>query len=153
MEATTETLQRTEALLEPWRERMQTPEPDRIYLSIGPDELLDVVRTLHDARWGYLSTISGIDPSAEDSEMEVLYHFCSGPIVVTLRVALSREHPTTPSVCSIIPSASIQERELIEMLGIDVVNTPDQSLLYLPDDWPEDLYPLRRALIRLRSPT
>lgn len=144
MEATTETLQRTEALLEPWRERMQTPEPDRIYLSIGPDELLDVVRTLHDARWGYLSTISGIDPSAEDSEMEVLYHFCSGPIVVTLRVALSREHPTTPSVCSIIPSASIQERELIEMLGIDVVNTPDQSLLYLPDDWPEDLYPLRR---------
>ncbi len=78
MEATTETLQRTEALLEPWRERMQTPEPDRIYLSIGPDELLDVVRTLHDARWGYLSTISGIDPSAEDSEMEVLYHFVPG---------------------------------------------------------------------------
>jgi NADH-quinone oxidoreductase subunit D len=139
-----ETQQQAETLLQPWRERMQAPEQNRIYVSIRPDELLDAVRALHDARWGYLSTISGIDPSGEDGEMEALYHFCSGPTVVTLRVALSREHPATPSVCAIIPSASIQERELIEMFGIDVVNTPDRSLLYLPDDWPEEIYPLRR---------
>ncbi len=143
MEATMANQQQAEALLQAWQDRMQTPEPNRVYLVVQPDELLEAVGILHDARWGYLSAISGLDIAADGDHMEVLYHFCSGPTVVTLRVPVAREYPVVPSVCGIIPSASIQERELLEMFGIDVTDTPDRHLLYLPDDWPEDLYPLR----------
>ena len=133
--------QQAEALLQAWQDRMESPEADRLDVSVKPDELLDAVRTLHDSGWGYLSAITGLDPDGGD--LEVLYHFCSGPTIVTLRVKTPRDHAYVPSVCGMIPSASIQERELSEMLGIDVVNTPDRTLLYLPDDWPQDLYPLR----------
>ena len=143
MEAAMAHQQQAETLLQAWREQMQTPEPNRVYVSVEPDELLDAVRALRDAKWGYLSAISGIDPPADGGSMEVMYHFCSGPTVVTLRVPVSREHATVPSICDVIPAASIQERELIEMFGIDVTNTPDRHLLYLPEDWPEYLYPLR----------
>jgi Ni,Fe-hydrogenase III component G len=46
----------------------------------------------------------------------------------------------------IIPSAESFERELSEMLGITIagLRTPDH--LYLPDDWPPAIYPLRKDI-------
>ena len=52
--------------------------------------------------------------------------------------------PGVPSVCAIIPSASFFERELIEMFGITVDGTPNRDRLFLPDDWPQGVYPLRK---------
>ena len=36
------------------------------------------------------------------------------------------------------------ERELFDMYGLKAVGLPDQRRLVLPDDWPDDLYPLRK---------
>jgi Ni,Fe-hydrogenase III component G len=106
--------------------------------------LLPAVKLLDDQTWGYLVAITGLDSGVESGEIEALYHFCHGPEVLTLRVTIQRDNAAIPSICAIIPFASVFERELAEMFGIEVYGTPDPSRLFLPDDWPEDVYPLRK---------
>jgi len=121
-----------------------TPEDNRLDARVVPVNLLPAVKTLDDHAWGYLVAITGLDGGAEVSEMEVLYHFCRGAAVLTLRVTIPRYAAAIPSICTIIPYASVFERELAEMFGIEVYGTPDPARLFLPDDWPEGVFPLRK---------
>ena len=95
-------------------------------------------------RLGYLSAIVCMDLGSKSNEMEVLYHFCPGDAVIALRVRVPREGGVLPSLCEIVPGAEVFERELREMFGIEIVglHTPDR--LYLPDDWPDGVYPMRK---------
>ncbi len=160
-------LRTAESLLAPWAKQMARPEPHRLDVTVAVSDLLRAVRALTDVRWGYLSAITGLDqpgastgPSEEQrkpsgaagmelaaGEIEVLYHFCTGAAVATVRVRVPRDAASVPSVCAIIPSAGFFERELSEMLGVTVVGTPDPSHLFLPDDWPDGVYPLRKDFI------
>jgi Ni,Fe-hydrogenase III component G len=124
-----------------------TPEPGRIDLTVEPADLIAAMRELTGAHWGYLSAITGLDLGPEAGRMEVLYHFCHRAAVLTLRVPVPRENPVVPSVCGVIPSASFFERELMEMFGIACEGTPDPRRLFIADDWPEGVYPLRKDFI------
>jgi Ni,Fe-hydrogenase III component G len=124
-----------------------TPEPNRIDLTIEPGRLLECITPLAATRWGYLSAITGLDHGVESGRLEALYHFTNKAAVVTLRVTLPREKPVVPSVCGVIPSATLFERELMEMFGIVCEGTPDTRRLFLPDDWPDATYPLRKDFI------
>ena len=50
--------------------------------------------------------------------------------MVTLRMLLPREAPAIASVCGLFPSSSFFERELAEMFGITVVNTPTPTTCF-----------------------
>jgi ech hydrogenase subunit E len=131
-------------LLEQWSASFTNPEVTRLDVSLGAADLLAATAALTSAHWGYLSAITGVDLGPEAGEIEVLYHFCSGAAIVTLRLRLPRHNPVVASVCSLLPSASLYERELMEMLGVEVRGTPDPNRLFLPDDWPHGVYPLRK---------
>jgi NADH:ubiquinone oxidoreductase subunit C len=152
-------LKKAEEILQPWVQRTTSPEEHRLDISVEAASVIPCVEALLNAGWGYLAAITGLDLGLEEKveedeitysafpegHFEVLYHFCEGAAVVTLRVELSYNRPAVPSVCELIPSATLYERELIEMLGIDVVGTPNRDHLLLPDDWPYGVYPLRKA--------
>ena len=129
-----------------------TLEPDRFDLAVEPAKLLDCIALLTTARWGYLAAISGLDHGLESGRLEVLYFFCHQAAVITLRVPLARETPRVPSICGIIPAATLFERELIEMFGVVCENTPNPEHLFLPDDWPDATYPLRKDFINPAPP-
>jgi Ni,Fe-hydrogenase III component G len=137
-------LQMASTLLAPWAEDAKKPEPNRLDISIEAFDLLSAVAALSKNRWGYLTAITGMDLGVEAGVIEVLYHFCAGAAVVTLRVRTPRAAPSAPSICGIIPSAGFFERELSEMLGVTVADTPNPDRLFLPDDWPAGVYPLRK---------
>ena len=137
-------LQMASTLLALWAEEARTPESGRMDISIEASGLVPAVTMLYEARWGYLTAITGMDLGVEAGVIEVLYHFCAGAAVVTLRVRTPRAAPSVPSICRIIPSAGFFERELSEMLGVTVVGTPNLDRLFLPDDWPAGVYPLRK---------
>jgi len=120
------------------------PEPARLDVRLVPQNLLPIINDLYQLRWGYLAAITGLDHGPETSEMEVLYHFCAAADVLTLRVHIPRENAALPSICSILPYAGVFERELSEMFGVIMYGAPDDSRLFLPDDWPEGVYPLRK---------
>jgi Ni,Fe-hydrogenase III component G len=107
-------------------------------------ELVPIIVALRVKRLGYLSAIVCLDLGPEANEMEVLYHFCPGDAVIALRVRIPRLNASLPSLCEVIPGAESFERELSEMFGIEMIglNTPDR--LYLPDDWPDGIYPMRK---------
>lgn len=137
------TLEAMRDRLMPWAEDAQTPEANRLDVAMTVDHLLAAVDMLKAEEW-YLSAVTGLDHGSASGRLEVLYHFCFGANVVTLRVGIARENPSVLSVCSLIPSAVVFERELAEMFGILVVGIPNSDALFLPDDWEQGIYPLRK---------
>jgi len=136
-------LQTAGELLSPWAKNTENPEPNRLGARLEKTALLPAVKALLDAEWGYLAAITGLDLGIEVGDIEVLYHFCGGAAVLTLRVRIPRADGSVPSICSIIPSASFFERELSEMLGVMVTDIPDSDHLFLPDN----SYPLRKDFV------
>lgn len=149
-------LQKAEQLLKNVMVEVKQPEPDRMDFIVPAEKFLQAVEILKTNHWGYLSFITGLDhpapapaegeaPAASDGSLEVLYHFAEGAAIATLRVAVPYTKAEIPTVCGLIPSASLYERELMEMFGIDVIGTPNPDRLLLPDDWPDGVYPLRKS--------
>jgi Ni,Fe-hydrogenase III large subunit len=49
-----------------------------------------------------------------------------------------------------VPAAVWGEREIRDMFGLRPVGLPDERRLVLPDDWPDDLFPLRKDAMDYR---
>lgn len=131
-------------LLKAWIIEENEPEANRLDVTIARANLLLAIEALHQALWGYLSTITCIDLGVESGELEMLYHFCWGADILTVRVKIPRDGASVPSVCDVIPSAFLFEEEIKEMFGVDIINLPISERIFLPDDWPVDLFPLRK---------
>ena len=89
--------------------------------------------------------ITGIDA---DDCFEVLYHYAndeSGCFVTVKAFIRDRDKPAIESITPFVPGAEWIEREVHDILGIDFVNHPNLRRLILADDWPEGVYPLRKA--------
>ncbi len=157
-------------ILKPFTRWSKQERADLMTVSVSRTDLLGAIQALLDAKWGYLSAITGlhipgvenktseekqwdrlsgdnihtIPPSLGDSFL-ILYHFCRDNVTLNLRVhPPSIKDASVPSVCGIIPSATLYERELVELFGITVTDTPDTTHLLLPEDWPDGVYPLRK---------
>lgn len=132
-----------------WATEVSRPRPDRLDVNVREiKQLLPIIVGLRVKRLGYLTAIVGIDLGVEANEIEVLYLFGPEGAVITLRVRVPRQKAVVPSLCEIIPSAEVFERELREMLGIEVTGLHTPEHLYLPDDWPAGVHPLRKDFVQ-----
>lgn len=130
---------------EDWVTETERPEPHRLDVRLARlEDLVPIVVGLRVKRLGYLGAITGLDPQGGEADLEVLYHFMAGAAIITLRVQVPREEPAIPTLSEIIPAAEAYERELSEMFGISIQGIRNPDRLYLPDDWPANLYPLRK---------
>ena len=130
---------------EDWVTETERPEPHRLDVRLTRlEDLVPIVVGLRVKRLGYLGTITGLDPEGGEADLEVLYHFMAGAAIITLRVQVPRENAAVPTLSEIIPAAESYERELSEMYGITITGIRNPDRLYLPDDWPANLYPLRK---------
>ncbi|HHY88654.1 MAG TPA: NADH-quinone oxidoreductase subunit C [Chloroflexi bacterium] len=142
---TEELLQQAEELLKPWAKEVSRPEDNRLDVRIEREDLLAAVDALIlKAHRGYLAAITGLD-HPEDEQVELVYTFPDMAALVNLRVSVPYADAQVPTLCDLIPSATLYERELMEMFGVTVVGTPDPARLLLSDDWPEGVYPLRKS--------
>jgi Ni,Fe-hydrogenase III component G len=123
--------------------------PRRVYLTFKKEKLLDAASFLKEEFGGtHISTITGLE--AEDV-FEVLYHIETKPrgldggeINVNVRVKLLKDNPSVASITPVLPGAVLYEREVHDLVGINFEGHPGLTRLILPDDWPDDLYPLRK---------
>jgi Ni,Fe-hydrogenase III component G len=83
--------------------------------------------------------------------VELLYHFCNGAAIITMRMKLPYANAAIDSICEVIPSATLYEREASELLGVDFIGTPSTEHLLLPDEWPVNVYPLRKSFTGLEK--
>jgi len=95
----------------------------------------------------HLAIISSSDLGAE---VELIYHFTIyygehlQELSLGLRVKLPKSDLTIPTITDLIPGAIFTERETQEMMGVEVVGIPDKRRLFLPEDFPEGVYPWRK---------
>jgi Ni,Fe-hydrogenase III component G len=154
MEATLAALDQAEKLLQDWAEQTTRPQENRLDVVVSQANFRPAAEAIIGSKWGYLSSITGLDrpaPAAAEGEpqaqgqVEVLYHFCAGGALLNLRISVPYDHAELPTICDMNPAASLYERETMELLGVQFINTPSTDHLVLPDDWPDGVYPLRKS--------
>lgn len=65
-------------------------------------------------------------------------------LFLALECRVPEQDEQIPSITSVIPGADWSERECRDAIGVEPRGHPDPRRLLLPDNWPADLYPLRR---------
>ncbi|MFH1470431.1 MAG: NADH-quinone oxidoreductase subunit C [Candidatus Micrarchaeota archaeon] len=81
---------------------------------------------------GRLATITGLDTG---ERIEVLYHFETPEKMLTFRVPIDRTSPSIETITGIIPGAVLYEREIAEMLGVEVRNHPRPINTFIAEDY------------------
>jgi NADH-quinone oxidoreductase subunit C len=118
---------------------------DQTEIRIGPGDVPDVLRTLHDEpelEFVMLVDLAGVDTG---TEMQVVYHLWSAKTSDWLRViteGLSRDDPRIPSVTFLWQGAEWMEREAYDMFGITFEGNRDLRRIYMPADYTS--FPLRK---------
>ncbi|MFB0503293.1 MAG: NADH-quinone oxidoreductase subunit C [Candidatus Bathyarchaeia archaeon] len=119
-----------------------SPREGRLFIRISREKLRESVKRLAELEgFSHLSTITGVDIG---SEIELIYHLSHRDALVSLRVLVSKEAVAVPTIVDLIPGASLYEREVHDLFGVRFDGNTDLSPLLLPDDWPEDIHPLRQ---------
>ena len=122
--------------------------PNRMYLLCESENGPAVCKFLYKELGCRFVIASGVDA---DNWYEILYHFSYDQlgIVITVKAFIrDRENPAVESITPFVPSAEWIEREIHDLLGIEIRNHPDMRRLILADDWPEGVYPLRKEVKR-----
>lgn len=163
---TKKALELAESLLKDFAISTNRPEENRVDIVIDRKNLKEAVNAFKvNGHWGYLSAITGldnalwkvdettkeksIDPSG--GSLELLYHFCQAAAVATLRVSIPYNDAKVDSICSLISSVSMYEREAAELYGIEFIGAPNTDKLLLPDNWPAGVYPMRKTFTSLED--
>ena len=94
--------------------------------------------------------MSGVDWIAKN-ELEVVYFVGSSAkgkedFVVAVAERVARDNPVVPTLIDVWRGAEYHERETHEMFGLNFQGHPNQSHMFLPEDW-SDLPPLRKDYV------
>jgi Ni,Fe-hydrogenase III large subunit/Ni,Fe-hydrogenase III component G len=111
-------------------------------IQIEAQQNRNVIKTLMetDTNAG-ISAISGVDLGAK---IGIMYHIRTNGAIVTISTEIPKENPKICSITDISLGASFHEREVADLFGVVFQGHPNQARLVLPEDWPENLYPLRK---------
>ncbi len=114
---------------------------------VDSDRIVDICRYCRDTKglaYNFLSDVSGVDYFPQSPRFAVAYHMYSmvHNRELRLKVYLSDEDPTVPSVTGVYPTANWLEREIFDLLGVTFTDHPDLRRILMPDNW--DGHPLRK---------
>jgi len=118
-----------------------------IWMKIDKSIFKDLIKHLCELQFPHLGVASGNDLG---KTIELIYHFTLNygnrlkEINLNISVELPKSKPEIETICDWIPGALITEREKMEMLGVKIIGIPDDRRLFVPDDFPNDVYPWRR---------
>ena len=122
-------------------------ETTSIWFKLDKKSFKEFVKHLIDFEFPHLAVASGNDLG---KTIELIYHFTIGygsrmkEININVSVELPKSKPEIDSICDLIPGALITEREKAEMLGVKIIGIPDSRRLFVPEEFPKDVYPWRR---------
>jgi Ni,Fe-hydrogenase III large subunit/Ni,Fe-hydrogenase III component G len=120
--------------------------PGEIYIDIPSDPLpfcAQMAETYH----GALLTLFANDEREIDGCFRLYYAFSlgAGMPLLTLRLPVSPENATTPSISSCVPAALLYEMEIRDLFGIKFSGHPDPNPLIFHTGVPTARYPLHRS--------
>lgn len=127
---------------------------DQVTVTVPKDMLPDVVEFLYYGRGGWLPNMVANDERPINGNYALYYLLSmeeSDPGFVTVRAEVDPQSMEYPSVTPRVPACVWNEREAFDLFGLRAQGLPDERRLVLPDDWPADLYPLRKDSMDYRK--
>ena len=127
---------------------------DQVTITVPKDMLPDVVEFLYYGRGGWLPNMVANDERPINGNYALYYLLSmeeSDPGFVTVRAEVDPQSMEYPSVTPRVPACVWSEREAFDLFGLRAQGLPDERRLVLPDDWPADLYPLRKDSMDYRK--
>lgn len=121
-------------------EDVRVDREGRVSIVASKDTMVQVAAWLRSAGLDHTLTVSGVDHPWEN-HLDVVYFLSSYSredlkrLVVSLKIHLSRENPSLPSLTQVWESANFFERETYEMFGVNFEGHPNLSKLLLQDNW------------------
>ena len=118
---------------------------DECTLRIQASALRDICLHARDTLgFNYLIDVSSVDHFGDEPRYEVVYELYSMRDCVHLRlkISVSEDSCTVPTVSDIWPTADWHEREVYDMMGIEFSNHPDLRRILMWDGYP--YHPLRK---------
>jgi len=113
----------------------------RIQADVNKRDLEEIAKILKEKFGAHLSMITCRDA---DKEFEVIYHFDINGNLLNLKALTSKAIPKVPSIIIIFPVADFYEREIMDLFGVKFEGHPKPRRFILPDNWPKNVYPLRK---------
>jgi len=99
---------------------------------------------LEDLRFIHLTAID-FTSQKEKIELNYFFMFPQEKLNIILKTNIDSSNPKIDSISDIIPGAIWAERECNNLFGIKFYGHPDPRRLVLPDDWPQNTYPLSKS--------
>ncbi|MGA2819604.1 MAG: NADH-quinone oxidoreductase subunit C [Anaerolineales bacterium] len=125
-----------------------------IFAAVPRDNLVEATQYVRDQLGGRFIISAGTDKRGLSGCYEVsdIFGLDRDKTFLLLRTEVEPTDPRIDSITPLIPGANWSEREVRDMIGVEPVGHPDPRRLVLPDDWPQDLYPLRKDFQYNRRP-
>lgn len=122
------------------------PGDRRLFVHVKPSALKRVCRHIFrdlDAR--YVISI-GIDDRPFSGGFAVAHDFAfdQDHLLCSVLAQLDAEAPVVDSISDVVPAANWAEREIRDLVGIEIAGHPYPKRLVLPDGWPDGVHPLRK---------
>ena len=126
----------------------ETPNYDMAMFTVDREDIPELAKFMFHYQGGRFVVTVGTDYRERDGDFLVDHVFSLAPdhMFVTLRCRAPEKDLWVNSITGMsdIPAANWAEREIQDLLGIKLKNHPDPRRLIVSDDWPDDIYPLRR---------
>jgi len=118
-----------------------------IWLEVEQSKFRDTVKLLARLQYPHIAIIAGND-TGESIDLLYLFSIYYGEkfkeISVNIKVSLDRKKPSIGTISDLIPGAQTTEREVKEMFGVEFVGLPDMHNIFLPEDFPKNVFPFRK---------
>ncbi len=124
-------------------DKVRVTRARRLFAQVPADQFAAVFAyAIKEGGFSILCTITGLDLG---DKLGAIYHLArvSGEML-NLEVAVPKAQPVLATVTPYFPAADAYERELVDLLGMQVQGLPTGNRYPLPDDWPANQYPLRK---------
>ena len=121
--------------------------PDELRLQVEPKDFKDTCLALHKILPSPIEALFAVDErkAAQKFAINCVFVSFKERQWVILSMDIPEENPAFESLARSIYSASLFEREIKEMFGIEPKGNPDLRRLNLHDEvWPQGNYPLRK---------
>ncbi|MGD0538886.1 MAG: NADH-quinone oxidoreductase subunit C [Verrucomicrobiota bacterium] len=127
-------------------QRVDLPADQRLFVFVEPAALRAICQHLFrelDAR--YVVSV-GADDRPFSGAFLVAHNFAfdADHILCSVLTHLPADRPQVDSISAAVPAASWAEREIRDLVGIEMLGHPYPKRLVLPDGWPDGVHPLRK---------
>ncbi len=106
-------------------------------LLADPERICDVLLSLRAAGFADLMSVHGVDYYPEEPRLGVIYELLDRTALdrVRVKVRVPVDAPHVPSVTPDWPTAEFQEREVLDMFGVQFGGHPDPRRILMPEDY------------------